>query len=131
MSTVIRYEIDDTEQNRPHVRLCHRILSDALATGVTIVELATPIGALPTARAQIDGSWKPLMAFPPAVFNMLVEHLRHMAGVALDQRHVVGTILVRAAGRDASVALSVQRNDQGSDDLVLSFPTSPVGQAAV
>jgi hypothetical protein len=131
MNASIRYEIDDTERNRPHVRLCHRILSEALAAGFTVVELATPPGAIPTARAQIDGSWKPLMAFPPAVFSMLVEYLRHMASVAPDQRHADGTILVRAAGRDASVTLSVRRNDQGADDLVLSFPTSPVGQAAV
>ena len=58
-----RHVIDDTESIRPHVRLCHRILADALAGGYGLVELASPDGEMPIVRAQVGGSWKPLMAF--------------------------------------------------------------------
>jgi hypothetical protein len=130
MNASIRYEIDDTERIQPHVRLCHRILSEALAAGFTAVELAAPPGAGPTARAQSDGSWKPFMAFPAAVYGMLVEHLKHMAGMAPEQRDGDGTFLVQSAGRDAAVNLSARRNDQGFDELVLHFPAKPTAKAA-
>lgn len=120
MNAGIRYEIDDTSQNRPHVRLCNQILNQGVTGEFASVELVTRPGAMPTARVQVDGSWKPFMAFPPPVFAVMVEHFKHMAGVAQDQ-HADGTILVRTAGRDASVALRVRRDDPGSDALILSF----------
>ena len=117
MNAKIRYEINDTDRIRPHIRLCHLILSEALASGFTAVELAATSGSPQQARAQIEGAWKPFMAFPVSVYDALVEHFKQMAGAD-------GTILVQLAGRDASVTLRVRRNAQGSDDLVLSFPTN-------
>jgi hypothetical protein len=62
MNPSIRHTIDDTEQIRPHMRLCHRMLSEALAAGFTAIELATVPGGTPAARALSEGSWKPFMA---------------------------------------------------------------------
>jgi hypothetical protein len=122
MNPSIRHTIDDTEQIRPHMRLCHRMLSEALAAGFTAIELATVPGGTPTARALSEGSWKPFMAFPPAVYQQLVDHFKQMAGVASAQRAATGTILVRSNGRDASVELEARRNDEYIDELVLHFP---------
>lgn len=130
MNANVRFDIDDTDQVRPHVRLCHLMLSEALAAGFTVVELATRPGAEPTARTQVDGSWQPFMAFPPAVYSMLLNYFKHMAGVAPEQQDAEGMILVRLAGRDASVNLRIRRNEQGVVELVLHFPAKPVTKAA-
>ena len=130
MNARTRYEIDDTERIRPHVRLCHRILSEALASGFSAVKLAALPEGMPTARAESEGSWKPFMAFPPAVYGLLVEHFKHMGGVAPEQGDGDGTILVRAAGRDASINLTARRHRQGADELVLHFPVPSVTKAA-
>jgi len=123
MSASIRYDIDDTEPTeRPHVRLCHLILRESIQAGVTTVAVTTPPGGVPTARALRDGSWTPFMAFPAMVYDMLVRHFKHMAGVAPDEPEAEGTILVRLPGRDASVRLRVRRTDQGADDLTLELP---------
>jgi hypothetical protein len=50
-----RYEIDDTEQVRPHIRLCHRILSEALAAGFTTVELCAVPGEGPNCSSAERG----------------------------------------------------------------------------
>jgi hypothetical protein len=130
MSTPLRYEIDDTDQVRPHVRLCHRILSESLAAGFTAVELATPLGGMPTARAQQAGSWKSFMAFPPAAYRQLIEHFKQMASIAPQEPNGESTSLVRVAGRDASVRVQARRNEAGSDELVLHFPQTSVAGAA-
>ena len=130
MHAETRHEIEDTERSRPHVRLCHRLLREALASGCTTVALGRPPEGMPTARAERGGSWTPLMEFPPAVYGQLVDYFKHMAGVTPGQHRAHGTILVRATGRDASIALSARQNDQGVDELVLRFPTASTGNAA-
>jgi hypothetical protein len=125
-----RHEIDDTERARPHVRLCHRVLSEALASGFSAVELTTPPGGTPTAHAESGGSWAEFMAFPPAVSELLIEYFKHMAGVPPEQHDADGTILVRAAGRDATIELRTRRNLQGIDELVLRFPARSGGDGA-
>jgi hypothetical protein len=131
MSASVRHDIDDTGPTvRPHIRLCHLMLRESMLAGLTTVEVTTPPGGLPTARALRDGSWAPFMAFPALVYRMLVEHFKHMAGVAPDQPEVEGTLLVRLPGRDASVRLRVRRTDQGVDDLTLEFPPRPAAQTA-
>jgi hypothetical protein len=125
-----RFKIDDTEQVRPHIRLCHQILSEALAAGFTSVELTAVPGTVPAARARHEGTWKSFMAFPPPVYGQLVEYFKQMARVASDAPAAEGTILVRAAGRDAAVVLRSRRNDQGVEELILDFPATSVGQAA-
>jgi hypothetical protein len=125
-----RFKIDDTEQVRPHIRLCHRILSEGLAAGFTIIELTAAPGTAPAARAQHEGTWKSFMAFPPPVYGQLIEYFKQMAGVASDAPSTDGTILVQAAGRDAAVALRSRRNDQGVEELILHFPATSVDQAA-
>ena len=129
MTATARHVIDDTERIRPHVRLCHHILREGLASRFTAVEFNAAPGATPSARAQSDGAWKDFMAFPPPVYGMLVEHLKDMAGFAPEAREAVGTILVRVAGRDASLTLRVRRNEQGSDEGTVAFPSTPVGKA--
>jgi hypothetical protein len=129
MDAGIRYDIDDSAANRPHVRLCHRILSEALAGGFAAIELATPPAAMPTARVQVGGEWQWFMAFPPPACRTLVEYLRHMAGVAHKPRDADGTILVRCAGRDAAIALHARRDEQGRDALMLRFPPAGPGNA--
>jgi len=124
MNAGTRYDIDDTDRVPPHVRLCHKILRDGLSAGFTAVELAQPSGSFPTARARLKAEWKPFMTFPVAVYTSLVERFKEMAGPN-------ATIPVRLAGRDASVTLNVQRNEQGSEDLVLGFPANPLAEAAV
>jgi hypothetical protein len=126
MSASVRYDIDDdVKAGRPHIRLCHLILRESMVAGLTAVEVTTPPGGLPTARALRDDSWTAFMAFPVQVYGMLVPHFKHMAGVAPDQSDAEGTILVRLAGRDASIDLRVRRTDQGLDELVLGFPPKP------
>jgi hypothetical protein len=125
MDDNVQYEIDDTDRVPPHVRLCHVILREGLGAGFTAVELTTPPGAMPIARAMSEGSWKPLMAFPPPVYDQLVQRFKHMAGIAPHLDDTEGTILVRLAGRDATITLHA-RNDQGSEELVLYFPAKPV-----
>jgi hypothetical protein len=125
MNATSRYDIDDTDRIRPHVRLCHDLLRKRLRSGFTAVELAVPAEALPTARGRMQTDWKPRMTFPVAVYDRLVAHFKQMAGSG-------GTILVRLAGRDASITLVVRPNDQGSEDLVLGVPaTNPAAEAAV
>jgi hypothetical protein len=111
----MRYNIDDTKWVRPHVRLCHLILSEALTRGYTAVKFQVSSGGLPSARAKTTGSWRPFMTFPVPVYKALVAYLKHMAGPD-------GTILVRLADRDASVRLAVRPNSHGSDDIVLRVP---------
>jgi hypothetical protein len=125
MQAGTRYQIDDTERNRPHIRLCHRMLSHGLITGLTAVELTAPAGTMPTARARHDGSWKALMAFPPAVYALLVEYFKHMAGLAPEQGDAAGTILVQLAGRHGAIGLRARRNERGVDELILHFPNVP------
>ena len=117
---VSRHVIDDTELIQPHVRLCHRILADALASGYGLVEFVSPHGEMPIARAQVEGGWKPLMAFPPQVFGMLVGYLKQMAAVAPEGED---TILVQLAGTHASITMNARRSDRGLEELVLRFPT--------
>jgi hypothetical protein len=123
MNEDVRYAIDDTDQIRPHMRLCHRLLSEGLTAGFSIVELATPPDGMPTARAQVGDALQPLMAFPPPVYAMLVEYLKQMAGVPQESSDASGTILVRLGGRDASVGFSARRDERGQDELALHFPT--------
>jgi hypothetical protein len=131
MSASVRHDIDDTgPTKRPHIRLCHLILRESMQAGLTTVAVTTPPGGVPTARALRDGSWTSFMAFPAQVYGMLVEHFEHMAGAAPDQPEAKATILVRLAGRDASVGLRVRRTDQGVDDLTLEFPPQPATQTA-
>jgi len=125
-----RFKIDDTEQVQPHIRLCHRILSEALAAGFTTVELTAVPGTAPAARARHEGTWKSFMAFPPPVYGQLVEYFKQMAGAASEGPSADGTILVQAAGRDAAVALRSRRSDHGVEELILHFPATSVGQAA-
>lgn len=130
MNAPIRHDVDDTEMVRPHIRLCHLLLRESMQAGLTTVEVTTPPGGVPTARALREGSWTPFMTFPTRVYGLLVEHFKHMAGAAPDQPEVEGTILVRLTGRDASVGLRVRRTDQGVDDLTLGFPPKPATQPA-
>lgn len=130
MPTGTRHTIDDTVKGRPHVRLCHLILRESLAAGFSLLELTTPPGGTPAARVQLGGSWRPLMTFPPQVYGLLVEHFKQMAGVTREQPEAHGTILVRLAGRDASVTLSARRTAEGPDELLLHFPATAAGQAA-
>jgi len=123
MNDTVRYAIDDTDRIRPHMRLCHRILSEGLTAGFPIVELSTPPDGMPTARAQVGDALQPFMAFPPPVYAMLVEYLKQMAGVPQESSDATGTILVRLGERDASVGLSARRDEKGEDELVLHFPT--------
>lgn len=122
MNHSTRHNIDDTDQIRPHMRLCHRMLSEGLTAGYTAVELATDPGGAATARAQTGGSWKSYMAFPSPVYQQLVVYFKQMAGLASDEPATAGTILVRYSGRDASIKLEARRSDQGADELLLLFP---------
>ena len=128
MNAPLRHDIDDTDQIRPHVRLCHLVLREALAAGFTAVELAAPPGAPPTARAQSGGAWKWFMAFPAGVYGSLVAHLKDMAGIPPEQREGQGTILVRLAGQDAAITLRARCNEQGVDELVLTLPAKAVAK---
>lgn len=119
---VSRHVIDDTELIQPHVRLCHRILADALASGYGLVEFVSSHGEMPIARAQVGGGWKPLMAFPPPVFEMLVGYLKQMVAVAPEGEGTHDTILVQWAGTHASITMNARRGDQGLEELVLRFP---------
>ena len=130
MHAPLRHEIDDTDQVRPHVRLSHLVLREALAGGFTAVELAAPPRAMPTARAQSGGTWQWFKSFPPAVYDSLVAHFKQMAGMTPEQREGDGTILVRLAGQDTAITLRVQRNEQGLDVLLLHFPARPAAEAA-
>lgn len=122
-----RHAIDDTEQVRPPVRLCHLILSDSLARGVTSIKVAAGPGTIPTAWAQTGDAWQEYMAFPPAVYVTLLEHFKLMAGLAPEERQAQGTILVRWQGRNASVALSVRPDANGVDEIALLFPRDRSG----
>ena len=124
--TASRHAIDDTAMIRPHIRLCHRLLAEALVAGYGSVELTSPQGEMPVARAQVDDALKPLMAFPPAVFEMMIAYLKEMAGLPPEQQDASGTIQVRFAGSDASIGLRTRRSGQGAEELVLHFPAAPI-----
>jgi hypothetical protein len=70
------------------------------------------------------------MAFPPAAYRQLIEHFKQMASIAPQEPNGESTILVRVAGRDASVRVQARRNEAGSDELVLHFPQTSVAGAA-
>jgi hypothetical protein len=122
MNAGTRHDIDDTDQIRPHVRLCHQILRDGITTPFAAVHLSTPAGAMPTARVQTQGKWEEYMAFPPPLYGHLVAHFRDMAGVAPEERDAEGTVLVRLAGRDASIRFSARRTEAEGEGIVLTFP---------
>ena len=122
MTGNVRHEIDDTPQVRPHVRLCHQMLSEGLTSGFSAVELTPVPDAMPQARVQSAGSWKPYMAFPKAAYSQIVSRLREMAGLAPDEADGDGAILVRWSGREASIALRAQRNEHGEERILLTFP---------
>ena len=116
--------IDDSAMVPPHIRLVHQILADALRRGYEMVELVRPVGEMPVLRAQIDGAWQSLMAFPLPVFDSMIAHLKAMAAVAPGSQEGNGTIEVRMAAVEASIVLSVRRNDQGLEELTLHFRRS-------
>lgn len=121
MGEAVRYTIDDTERVAPHVRLCHLMLRSALTEGFSALELACPPGEIPTARSERDGSWEWYMAFPPPAYGQIVDYIKRMAGVLPDQPDAVGRILVRLAGRDATITMTVRTSEHGEDEVVLRF----------
>lgn len=122
MGEAVRYTIDDTERVRPIVRLCHLILRSGLTEGFSAVDLTCPPDEMPTARSQRDGRWEWYMAFPPPAFGLMVEYFKRMAGVEASAHEAEARILVRLAGRNGEIALTVRTNDRGDDELVLRFP---------
>jgi hypothetical protein len=122
-----RYVIDDSDRVRPHIRLCHRLLAEALVNGYGTVELVSPPGEMPGARAGVDGAWKPLMAFPSAVHDSLIGYLKEMADLPPGSQVGTCTIQVRLADVDASITVSARRNDQGLEELTLHFPEAKAG----
>ena len=124
MSNAQPIAIDDTDQVRPAVRLCHLMLREALAHGFATVELTVPDDGPPTARAEQAGEWSSFMAFPEAVYAALVEYLKIMAGVGEDDREAAANILVRVAGRDATIDLELKPDPRGNSTVVLRFPAA-------
>ena len=122
MDEPARYTIDDTEHVRPIVRLCHLILRSGLTEGFTAVELTCPPGEMPTARSERDGRWEWYMAFPSPAYGQMVEYYERMAGVEAGAHEAEATILVRLAGRNATIGFTLRTNDRGDAELVLRFP---------
>lgn len=122
MGEAVRYNIDDTDRVAPHVALCHLILRSALTERFSAVALSHPPGETPTARSEHDGRWEWYMAFPPAAYGLMVAYYRKMADLAPDADETEGTILVRLAGHQAAIGLTMRTNDQGDEEVVLHFP---------
>ena len=129
MTEPTRHVIDDTPTVRPHVRLCHQILREGLGKGYKSIALAAPLVGMPGARGQRGDGWAPLMAFPPAVYDALVGHLRSMAGISDEDGPSGGTILVTLENRLASVAAMTRRDEGGNAELTLLFPAASVAVA--
>jgi hypothetical protein len=119
-----RHDIADAERVPPDVRLCHQLLRESLAHGVTAVELVGA-GSLPVVNRHLDGMWQPYMQIPPQSFAALVRQLKLMADLGADQARGSGTIRVRSAGRDAEITLTTERTGDGVDMLTLRLPATP------
>jgi hypothetical protein len=124
-----RYDISDTDRVPPHVRLCHKILRESLAEGVTTVEFVGA-GSLPVVNRELASTWEPYMQIPAPGFAALVGQLRLMAVVAAEPTPGAGTIRVRSAGRDADIALTAQRTSDGVELLTLRLPAMPLVTSA-
>lgn len=102
---------DEALRLRPGVRLAHLLLRECLQRGVGQCRLVAKTGG---AEVEQAGTWKPIMAFPPAVYDGLVEQFRNMAG---------GQDVLRLVWRgvDVRVGISEQPAAAGGRDLVLTF----------
>ena len=124
-----RHVIDDSKVGRPHVRLCHEILREGLSQGFKSIVFDAAGGAVPSARALHAGVWQVFMSFPPPVYDMLVGHLRSMAGLGEEEGNAGGTIQVTLGGKPSSVAVTVRRDEDGLVELALLFPTARITAA--
>ena len=133
MNPSIRHNIDGEADRteRPHVRLCHRILREALAQHFETVEISTPDGLTAVGRAQVGAEWQDFMAFPLPAYQGLIAHFRQMAAFTPGQAEGDGDIQVHLRGRDASVRLTIRRTNRGADDVLLRFPADSGTDAAV
>jgi hypothetical protein len=116
---------------RPHIRLCHQILAEALKAGYRDLELVSTAGEMPTVRTKLDGDWKSLMAFPQPVYDSIIGYLEEMADIPRDEPAGKGTIHVQLGNADASISATARQNSQGLRELVLHFPKAPNNTAAV
>jgi len=130
MNENVFHDIDDTDQIRPHMRLCHLILREGLENEIAEVA-STPesTGAL-AARSKMGDSWKSFMEFTPPQYSTLVDYFKQMAEVSPELFDAEGNILVRLAGRDATIRLRIRRDEGGRDELSLQFPTAVASETA-
>ena len=124
MNSQNRDDIADTDRVPAPVRLCHQILRESLAQGVTEIEFVGA-GSLPVVNRHLEGTWQPYLQIPRPGFAALVVQLKLMADLGAEQAQGSGTIHVRSAGRDAEIGLTTRRAEDGVDLLTLRMPGAP------
>ena len=112
---------------RPVVKLADLILSEGLAGGWRQARLDPPdVSGKAMLLAELNGSWRPVMAFPAPVHRPLVNRLRLMAKLdrtgGLTDRE--GEIQLAAGGAAHRLRLAVRVEAGGAEVLTITFPVT-------
>jgi type II secretory ATPase GspE/PulE/Tfp pilus assembly ATPase PilB-like protein len=76
-----------------------------------------------TVKYLRDGTWAEVAPMPPTVCNVVIDHLRQLAGLARDsgQREQVGVTKVTVADREFEVRVTTRQSEQGRAEAFLHF----------
>jgi hypothetical protein len=121
------YAIDELEDEatrlRPAVRLTHLLLRACLDGGFAEFRLRAATGGAEVKKA---GAWTPIMKFPPAVYGVLVDQFKIVAGAEHDL--VVGDatpLRLRWHGRDVAGTMTPVGTQARVEEIQFRFALSP------
>jgi len=77
---------DDSPMERPIVRLCTKMLSDALLNRAQTLRMLPLDAEWGSVEYERDGTWQLAMQIPNGAFGQLIDRIKAMAGLNLEQR---------------------------------------------